>query len=82
MIPSIEDIVEGLASGEYTKSQAVTWLLQHAEGAVEDLRDCFAIGALPWVAGLDTCDGRPATFSDKATAAYELADAMLEARRK
>jgi len=30
VIPSIEDIIEGLLAGTYTKAQAIAWLYQHA----------------------------------------------------
>lgn len=46
MIPTIEDIVEGLLAGTITKQQAIEWLHQHAEGAYVTLRDEFAAAAL------------------------------------
>lgn len=35
MIPSIEAIVEGLLSGEYTKEQALDWILLHIDQRME-----------------------------------------------
>lgn len=46
MIPTIEEIVEGLADGTIAKSQAVTWLHAHAEGGVNNLRNYFAALAM------------------------------------
>lgn len=80
MIPSIEIIVEGICDGTITKSQAVTWLHAHAEGAANDLRDHFAglamqgiISQQDWV-----------TFENAAVAewSYAQADAMIEIRNK
>jgi hypothetical protein len=31
VIPTIEDIVDGLLSGKFTREQAIKWLNQHAE---------------------------------------------------
>ena len=42
MIPTIEQIIEDLLAGTITKSKAVTWLHQHAEGANDELRNHFA----------------------------------------
>jgi hypothetical protein len=46
MIPTIEEIVDGLADGTIPKSQAVTWLHAHAEGAANNLRNYFAAKAM------------------------------------
>ena len=79
MIPTIETIVEDLIAGKITKSQAVTWLLQHAEDARRDLRDYFAAKALAGICG----DGIPGSHhmpEVTARAAYDYADAMLAKR--
>lgn len=79
MIQSIETIVEDLAAGKITKSQAVTWLHAHAEGAANELRDEFAAAALPEVIKVGIAnDNKPI---EDARLAYAIADAMLEARK-
>ena len=91
MIPTIETIVEDLIAGKITKSQAVTWLLQHADDAHGDLRDYFAgkalqgfISAMPHMGTLRSHTGE---VNEESIAAqcFAFADAMLaertEARR-
>jgi len=81
MIPSIETIVEDLAAGKITKSQAVTWLYAHAEGAANELRDQFAAAALPAIiAATGNFEGRD-KIADNVSLAFYHADAMLEARK-
>lgn len=95
MIPTIENIVAGLLSGEYAKEQAIAWLRQHAEINERELRDYFAArfahaemvtaGALPApardLAHAATKAGR--TIEQQvAVNAYLLADAMLAERAK
>lgn len=78
MIPTIEQIVEGVAAGTITKSQAVTWLHQHAECAYRTLRDDFAAVALP---ALIAAGNVPhVTRDDVVGEAYLYADAMLDRR--
>lgn len=80
MIPTINTIVEDLLAGKITKHQAIEWLNQHAEGAIDELRDAFALAALQGLCAdrhhADT-QGRPRIM---AVMAYECADAMLERR--
>lgn len=85
MIPSIENIAEGVKSGEYTTAQAVTWLYQHAEAATQELRDAFAMAALQGECAAQ--DGRnfgiavnDMDYLNAAMRAYKYADAMLKAR--
>lgn len=82
MIPSIETIVEDVVAGRITKSQAVTWLYAHAEGAANELRDHFAASALPTVINLS--HNRDGSWDAVAAsvAAYAVADAMMEARKE
>lgn len=79
MIPSIETIVEDVVMGRITKSQAVTWLLAHAEGAANDLRDHFAASALQGIIRHEDAIGE----SEETVAkwSYAAADAMIEARK-
>lgn len=82
MIPSIETIVEDLAVGKITKSQAVTWLYAHSEGASNELRDYFAGEALNGMLASDSSVDRTAVKKRVwACAAYDFSDAMLEARK-
>ena len=94
MIPSIETTVEDLAAGRITKSQAVSWLYAHAEGAANELRDIFAAAALKGYSAnarvmnkaIDEWDDgkgpRPTCIAEfLAGLSYEVADAMLEARK-
>lgn len=80
MIPSIETIVEDLVAGKITKSQAVTWLHAHAEGAANDLRDQFAAAALPELIR-EALDLNHVKWDATAGHAYIIADAMMEARK-
>jgi len=81
MIPTIEQIVEGVKDGSITASQAVSWLHQHAEGAANDLRDGFAMAALPGLLVRRWEDASGSVPKDVhaqwANAAYLLADAMM-----
>ena len=79
MIPSIETIVEDLAAGKITKSQAVTWLHAHAEGAVNELRDQFASFFAPALIGRNT--GCGTSWDHVAIEAYRAADAMIKFRK-
>jgi hypothetical protein len=90
MIPSIETIVQDLAAGKITKSQAVTWLHAHAEGAANELRDHFAAAALT---GFLTNDSMISAAVRTASAfkrtpeqvtaikCYTFANAMMEVRK-
>lgn len=87
MIPTIETIVEDLIAGKITKSQAVTWLHQHAENAHRDLRDYFAGKALQGILANEDerRDGRGtglSTHEGCAMSAYHYADAMLAERSR
>lgn len=95
MIPTIEQIIDDLMAGVITKSQAVTWLLQHSETAHADLRDHFAGLAMQGMM-VDVNDRikKEALTTDirylsdainnirnnSARSAYAIADAMLAAR--
>lgn len=83
MIPTIETICEDLKAGKITVQQAVKWLHMHAEGAANELRDCFAAAALPaYIAAQMEAAARGKSHADSVVAgdAYLMADAMLEAR--
>lgn len=85
MIPTIETIVADLLAGTITKEQAIAWLNQHAEGADQELRDCFAMQAMQGVIVTCAADTRLPGQSHAeyfARLAYEQADAMLKERRK
>ena len=82
MIPSIETIVEDVVIGRITKSQAVTWLYAHAEGAANDLRDHFAAHVIDSCMKNATGGTTSKEITDHAAGmAYLIADAMLEARK-
>lgn len=36
MIPTVEDIVDGLLAGKYNKEQAMKWLEQHINSAIDE----------------------------------------------
>jgi hypothetical protein len=76
LIPTIETIVEDLASGLITKQQAIAWLHAHAEDAGSDLRDHFATHAMQGMLANKWNQNYP----DWAEHAYKMADAMLAAR--
>ena len=84
MIPDIETIVEDLIAGKITKSQAVSWLHQHAEDAVYTLRDEFAAKAACGILAGWNISAPDCTFNPTAVAnrSFLIADAMLEARKK
>ena len=84
MIPTIETIIKGLLSCEYTEQQAVGWLHQHAEDAGRCLRDEFAAAALQGImVWTDTIcrEGEDRRVAN-ARIAYEYADAMISQRNK
>lgn len=84
MIPTIETIIEDLLAGTITKQQAIGWLHQHAEGAANELRDCFAAAALPAcieMCGTDHREPGVSLADHFASQAYLCADAMLKARQ-
>lgn len=80
MIPTIETIVEDLLSGAITKQQAIAWLYQHAEDAGFTLRDEFAASVI----GHLVCAEMRQDFTTEKDAAYayDIADAMMAARKK
>ena len=93
MIPSIEDIVAGLLSGQYTKEQAIGWLYAHCDIAESELekrtmRNQFAQAAL---IGELACqdvrnDGKGTgivssyVMGDFAERIWEIADAVMQKR--
>jgi hypothetical protein len=78
MIPTIEQIIEDLIAGTISKSQAVIWLNQHAEGAVNELRDYFAAKAMQGI--ISKYGNDSVRFETTAENSYRLADEMLKAR--
>ncbi len=82
MIPTIEQIIQDVWSGVISKEQAIAWIEQHianaSDGMQEDLRDHFAGLALQGICA----SGPSANFTNDTLAreAYQLADAMMNAR--
>lgn len=77
MIPTIEDILQGLLDGTYLLDKAVRLVEQHVEDA--GLRDHFAGLAMQ---GLLACPVQPQSGPEMyARDAYAVADAMLRARK-
>ena len=77
MIPTIEDILNGLLDGTYLLDKAVRMVEQHIETA--GLRDHFAGLAMQ---GMLACPIQPQSGPQMyARDAYTIADAMLEARK-
>lgn len=81
MIPTIERIVEELLAGTLDKRLAIDWLNQHAEQAMRDLRDDFAMAALSGIAA-NSIPGSHHIPKNKAREAYELADLMMAERHQ
>jgi hypothetical protein len=90
MIPTIEEIIAGVSTRQFTQLQAVKWLYQHIETSTDNdgLRDHFAglAMAIMW----DAYDKGYCGLNDKdmpndtviARGAYQIADAMLKERSK
>jgi hypothetical protein len=77
MIPTIEDILNGLLDGTYLLDKAVRLVEQHIDTV--GLRDHFAGLAMQ---GLLACPVQPQSGPDMyARDAYAVADAMIEARK-
>jgi hypothetical protein len=77
MMPTIETIIEDLLEGKISKPMAITWLLQHAEGAHRDLRDYFAAKAMQGlISHMNVNEKIVPSLS------YKVADGMIEARKK
>ena len=86
MIPDINQIIEGLLSGQYSREQAMEWIEQHLELACESggLRDHFAGLAMQGLLAGSMADGSPMVEGDDgrlSKAAFVIADAMLKARK-
>ena len=85
MIPTIEQIIEDVIAGTITKSQAINWLYQHAEGSANELRDHFAglamQGGVKWNKEHGDEFGYIPAY-DVANGAYRYADAMIKRRAK
>ena len=81
MIPTIEDILEGLLDGTYLLDKAVMLVDQHIEHA--GLRDHFAGLAMPaHMQALSSMQTDPGKWHEViANLSYKTADAMLEARK-
>lgn len=85
MIPSIEDIVEGLLLKLYTAEQAKAWLRSHiqvSEDAADakDMRDSFAAAALTAMTRMVNDNTIPADTI--AAQAFHIADEMLKERER
>lgn len=80
MIPTIEQIIEDLMAGVITKSQAVSWLNQHAADAHADLRDHFAGLAMNTLPEQLLKYPQTDRFINIADHCYKQADAMMKAR--
>lgn len=95
MIPDMNQIIDGLLSGQYSREQALAWLDEHMKlaGDSDDLRDYFAAKAMQAMATTDMVPGEACDALVAAAAAagqdpvyrlalnaYEVADAMLKAR--
>lgn len=78
MIPTIEEILVGLANGDMTIESADCWIRDHLSMAEETghLRDLFAGLAMQAMAQKYSHEG------DVSRNAYKIADAMMEARGK
>jgi hypothetical protein len=76
MIPSIAEILSGLAAGTYTEQQAAAWIDQHIAAAVADAatRDDFAGTAMCLLLT------RGISLPEVPRLSYELADNILAAR--
>lgn len=82
MIPTIEDILHNLLSGECTFAQAQTWIEQHiAQERSGADRDWFAGRALTGLVAAIPGPGC-ADWNYYGEAAYHIADAMLKAREE
>jgi len=84
MIPTIEQICEDLAAGRITIQQAIEWLNIHTQTAESELRDSFAIAAMPahMMAAYGTKIETETWHDYVAGLAYATADAMLVERAK
>lgn len=76
MIPTIEEIIAGVAAGEFTQAQALAWLDTHIALAVEasDHRAMYAAAALQ---GHLAAGVRPPNKDSLATTCFEYAAAMV-----
>jgi len=74
MIPTIEDILDGVLDGTYTRDQALRWLERRSENS--DLRQQFAALAMQ---GLLACPIQPQSGPEMfARDAVVMADALIE----
>lgn len=74
MIPTIEDILDGVLDGTYTRDQALRWLEKRDE--LVDLRSQFAALAMQ---GLLACPVQPQSGPQMfARDAVTIADALIE----
>lgn len=78
MIPTIDEIIAGVASGDFTQQQALEWIDEHIAIAVAgfDLRSMYAAAALQ---GRLAAGVRPPNKEALALECYEYADAMVAA---
>lgn len=78
MIPSIDDIIAGLVSGDCTPEQAKGWIAQHITDAVAEgrTRDLFAAAALEGQLATGIRIHAPAAVAQQC---WAYADAMLAA---
>lgn len=85
MIPTIEQILVDLQTGDITAEQAIAWLNEHlrlAQGsAQDDLRDSIAMAALQGMLASETADSRR-EFPITSRIAYDIADTMLAERAR
>lgn len=80
---TIDEIIDGLITGRYSREQAIAWIDAHIDAVPDGLRDHFAGLAMSSVMAHNPATGQCAQVSDFpecAKCAYAMADAMLEAR--
>jgi predicted Zn-dependent protease len=89
MIPTIEQIIYDLLAGKLNEPEAIKLIDRHIRLALQasedkELRDVFAMAAMQGIlAGPCSREGVPISgWFDAPTFAYQVADSMLEARKK
>ena len=83
MSPTIEEIIAGVSTRQFTQLQAVKWLYQHIETSTDNdgLRDHFAGLAMQTMLTLCQQDDYGRDYlAHCAKNSYLMADAMLKAR--
>jgi hypothetical protein len=79
VIPTVDNIVDGLIAGTMNRDEAISWIHAHIDAAQD--RDELAALAMNGLMGTRDWDATLTPAAEIAQRAYNVADAMIKAKR-